>query len=343
MTALSAVPEAPLRPVPWSRLAWVAWRRYRGTLVATVGVLVALGAFLLVDGLRMRTAYDSYLSCTPTRSLSCQFAWETFRDGYAQPGLVQVVLMFVPGVVGVFAGAPVLARELETGTYRYTWTQTVGRTRAAVAAVVPGAWGVAVIVAAFGILVAWHDQPLADSGVLPRLRSLVFPASGVAGAGWALAGFALGVLAGMIWRRVLPALASGLIAWFGLAFLTATVLRPRYRSPLTTTSFELAPADVPLDQWWTKGGVRVTDADLNSALQAAGLPTLDSGTATAHPGTAAGIDPVQYLVQHDYSQVTSYQPGGWYWGFQWLEFGWLTVLALLLLAGALRLLARRTA
>ena len=83
-------------------------------------------------------------------SAKCRFEWQNFHDSYAQIGLVGVILVFLPGLVGAFAGAPVLARELETGTFRYTWTQGVGRMRWAVAVLVPGAVGVAVIIGAFG-------------------------------------------------------------------------------------------------------------------------------------------------------------------------------------------------
>ena len=87
-----------------------------------------------------------------------------------------------------------LARELESGTFRYAWTQAVGRMRWAVAALVPRRLGVAVIMAAFGAVVTWHNQPLVEAGITPRLHTTVFPVTGLAGAGWALAGFALGVL-----------------------------------------------------------------------------------------------------------------------------------------------------
>lgn len=96
-------------------------------------------------------------------------------------------------------------------------------------------------------------------------------------------------------------------------------------------------------QWWTKGGLRVSDARINEVLQRIGLPNLNGGgSVSAQPG-ASGTDPVQYLIQHGYHQVTSYQPDSRYWTFQWIEFGWLAALALLLLAATLWLLRRRPA
>ena len=343
MTVLASAPQAPVRPVPWRALSWVAWRRYRTTLAATAGVLAVIGVYLVVDGARMRSVYATYLACTPNHSAKCQFAWETFRQGYGAPGLLGVILLFLPGIIGAFAGAPVLAREFETGTFRFAWTQGVGRMRWALAAIVPGAVGVAVIMAAFGALVSWHNQPLVDSGITPRLHATVFPVTGVAAAGWALAGFALGVLAGLLWRRVLPGLATAFAAWFGLAFLAAQI-RLHYLTPLTTTSLEQSGRDFEIDQWWTKGGVRVDDAQINSVLQAIGFQQSggDGKVTVAQPGGGSSIDPVQYLLQHGYTQITSYQPDSRYWTLQWIEFGALTALSLLLLGAAFWLLRRRS-
>ena len=343
MTTLAPAPAPAVRPVPWTRLAWVVWRRYRATLLAILGVLAVLGVDLVLTGQRARTAYATAAACTPPGSASCRFEWQNFRDSYAQIGLVGVILVFLPGVVGVFAGAPVLARELETGTFRYTWTQGVGRMRWAVAVLVPGALGVAVIVGAFGLLVSWHNQPLVDSGVVQRLHTTVFPVTGIAGAGWALAGFGLGVLAGMLCRRVLPALVTAFGAWFGLAYLASEV-RAHYLAALTTPSLNLSPTDLPLDQWWTKGGYRISDTQINSVLHTIGVQMDGSGKVfAAAPGADDSVDPNQYLLGHGYQPVTSYQPDSRFWTFQWIEFGWLIALTLLALGTTLWLLRRRPA
>ena len=166
--------------------------------------------------------------------------------------------------------------------------------------------------------------------------------TGPAAAAWTLAAFALGVLAGILWRRVLPALGTAFAVWFGLAYLAATHLRPHYRSPLTTTSQQFSPSDLTVDQWWTKGGAKVSDAQINQVLQTIGVQQHGSGNFSVQVG-GGGVDPVQYLLSHGYTQVTSYQPDSRFWTFQWIEFGWLTLLAVLLLATAFWLLRRRPA
>jgi hypothetical protein len=217
------------------------------------------------------------------------------------------MLVWTPGVIGAFAGAPLLAREFETGTFRFAWTQGVGRMRWVVAHLVPAALGVAVIGLAFGLLITWYDQPLVDSGIQQRLHAGEFPLTGVAVAGWALAAYAIGLLLGLVSRRVVPALAATLAAWTGLAFLAADVLRAHYATPLATSSLQLGSHDLPIEQWWTKGGIRASEGQVNQVLQAIGVQSGGGGNFQAGPG-GADIDPVQYLIQHGYTQWTSYQP-----------------------------------
>ena len=62
-------------------------------------------------------------------------------------------------LIGAFAGAPVLARELETGTFRYAWTQGFGRWRWTLAKLVPLAVAVAAVTGVLSVLLSWYYQP----------------------------------------------------------------------------------------------------------------------------------------------------------------------------------------
>ena len=342
LSVLTGTSSTSPRPVPWHRLAWVAWRRYRTTLVATGALIVVLAGFMLARGHQMRDAYAAVKACAPQPSASCGFAFAQFHDTYANTGPLAALFVWLPAVIGAFAGAPLLARELESGTFRYTWTQGAGRTRWMVSLTVSGVLCVAALAAAFGLLVTWYQQPLFDSGMQFRLHASVFPVTGVAVIGWAVLAFAIGVFVGLLTRRVLAAVALTLAAWTGLGFLAGSVLRDRYAAPLVTSNLQLSPSDFPVDQWWTKGGVRIGDAQLNQVLQAVGVQPIDGGPVQVAPGSSA-VDPVQYLIQHGYTQLTSYQPDSRYWTFQWIEFGWLTLLSVLLLAASIWLLRRRPA
>lgn len=345
MTALTIAAPRSINPVPWQRLVWVAWRRYRTTLIATVGILGLVGAYLLVSGLQIHSDYDAWRACTPRNSATCNFALTNFLNKYGSSGLLGFVQVATPGLVGAFIGVPLLGRELESGTFRYAWTQGVGRMRWTLAMLIPGIVGSAAIMGAFGALVAWRNQPLVEANIAPRMGGTHFPAVAPAVIGWALLAFAIGVLAGLLWRRVLPALVTTVVLWFGLAVLASIGLRNHYLPPLTTTKLLFNSPDQTVSVWWTRGGQQVGTGQLNQVLQAAGIQGFNAGGnihVQAAPGSG-GVDPIQYLVQHGYTQVTSYQPAGRFHAFQWIEFGWLTLLAALLLATTVLLMRRRQA
>ncbi len=64
----------------------------------------------------------------------------------------------------------------------------------------------------------------------------LFDLRGVAFAAWTLAAFAIGALAGMLIRRVVPAIAATLAVYAGLAFAAGGVLREHYLTPLVTSA-----------------------------------------------------------------------------------------------------------
>ncbi len=47
------------------------------------------------------------------------------------------------------------------------------------------------------------------------------------------------------------------------------------------------------------------------------------------PSTPVNFDPVQYLIQHGYAQLTTLQPASRFWPFHSIEGGWLLALSLL--------------
>jgi hypothetical protein len=344
-TASRALTTSPDRSVPWRNMAWVTWRRHRTTAMAILGVLGLTAIYLVVTGVEMRSAWHTVQACTPQQSSACNFEWTNFQDTHSNPGLVSALFLFAPLLIGVFVGAPLIGRELEAGTFRYAWTQGVDRVRWAVAMIVTGATVVAVLTGALGVLISWHDHPLWQAQITPRLQASEFPATGLAIVGWAVAAYAAGVLAGLLWRRVLPAFATAMVTTFGLAFVVSK-LRMHYLAPLKTSSLAYVPGSQPISQWWEKDGTRVSIAELNRVLRAGGVQQVQSGgggklTVTARPNQ--GTDPMTYLLHHGYVQWTGYQPGSRYWTFQWIEFGWLAALAAALLVVTLLLLRHRDA
>jgi hypothetical protein len=126
-----------------------------------------------------------------------------------------------------------LAREIETGTFRYAWTQGVGRRRWALAKLVLVGLAVAALAEAFSVVVSWYYQPYLAPGRLydptSALPHWLFDLRGVAFAAWTLAAFAMGALAGMLIRRVVPAIVATLASYTVLALVVGDVLRADYQ------------------------------------------------------------------------------------------------------------------
>jgi hypothetical protein len=178
--------DASPRPVPWRRMVWVTWRQHRAALAGMAVFLGAFAVYLWLTGLQMRHAEAAY--CHPAGALGCAI---NFTGRYGETAImVSIALQAVPALVGAFVGAPVLARELETGTFRFAWTQGIGRLRWTVGKLVPLAVVVAAVAGAFTVLFAWYTQPWAAAGYVIPFSPRVFDLLGVAFAAWALAAFA---------------------------------------------------------------------------------------------------------------------------------------------------------
>jgi hypothetical protein len=334
--------DARLRPVPWRRMTGVTWRQHRIALAGAAVLLGALAAYLWIAGLPLHRAYDAAVACHPASSAACQGLDNTLdgMDNFLSNGFILQVL---PAAIGAFVGAPVLARELETGTFRYAWTQGFGRRRWAVAKLALLAVVVTAAAAAFGALLTWYYQPfVGDQSLgLPRTTPLtpaLFDLRGVGFPAWTLAAFAIGVLAGTLIRRVVPAIAATLVVYAGLVFAAAGFLRAHYLTPLLASDYSSVPSNAwVVSQWWTKDG-RVAFGDYPPASvlnQFCPPPPAGKG------GPSEGWGPC--LVQHGYTMWTSYQPASRFWPFQWIEGGWLLALSALLIAATIWLVQHRAA
>jgi ABC-type transport system involved in multi-copper enzyme maturation permease subunit len=328
--------DARLRRVPWRRMAWVTWRQHRAALGGVAAFLGAFAVYLWLTGLQMHHAEAAY--CHPAGSLGCAI---NFTGRYGETAIiVSIALQAVPALIGAFAGAPVLARELETGTFRYAWTQGIGRLRWTVGKLVPLAVAVTAVAGAFTVLIAWYNQPWAAAGYVTPFSARVFDLLGVAFGAWTLAAFAIGVLAGMLIRRAVPAIAASLAAYAGLAFATALWLRGRYITPLVTHHANLPGSAWIISHWYTgRNGKPLSQAAISQILQAVHPATNKTGPNTSQ----TFVNAVGYLTQHGYTFWVSYQPGSRFWPFQWIEGGWLLALSVLLIAATVWLVRRRAA
>jgi hypothetical protein len=334
--------DASLRPVPWRRMVWVTWRQHRFALAGVAALLSGLAVYVWVVGRRLHHAYAAAIACHPASSIACSEVIRRFNDMgvHLANGLVWQP---VPALIGAFVGAPVLARELETGTFRYAWTQGFGRWRWTLAKLVLLAVVVAAAAGAFSVVLSWYYRPYFAAGNQTMFFSQASPLSaglfdlrGVAFAAWTLAAFAIGALAGMLIRRVVPAIVATLVAYSGLALAAGMFLRRHYLTALLTSKPNVPATAWIMSQWWTKGGkFAFTGLPPMNLLQQFCAPPAEAAGKPS-PGTLA-----QCLSKHGYAQWTSYQPAGRFWSFQFIEGGWLLGLSVALMAATVWFVRRR--
>jgi hypothetical protein len=213
-------------------MLWVTWRQHRGLLITVLATLVVTVAGTLVAGLKIHHDYAIVAACHPVHSAACQQLGDWFLADWHLGNGIRVALLAVTILLAMFAGPPVVARELEDRTYRYAWTQGIGRVRWAVAKLTY--LGSVVTIAALIVsqLFTWLFAPFLTTQDLTVLTPAVFDTRGITYAAWTLTAFCLGAFLGALIRRVLPAMAAALGAYLFLSALTWLYLDDHY--PIST-------------------------------------------------------------------------------------------------------------
>lgn len=295
---------------------WLTVRQHRMQLVVTVALLAVFGVVLLVHGIGTTNA---------VAGLSGDDLEQVVQERYQLLGQVVGWLPVAPVLVGLFWGAPVLAREVERGTLVLVWTQSVPRHRWLLAKL---AWlGLLVTLAglALGVMMSAWLTTFEGTRHANRFGSAdMFGVTGVAGGAWWLFGFVLGVAGGAVLRRMLPAMAVT-IALFIVVMFGVFTNRESYATPERVVPTEDTPA----------GDVLLADAAWldPSGKEVAGVPASLCSDRETYLDCAreAGYRTVSYV-----------HPAGQYWRFQWTEAGILLFGTVLLAGVAYRRVARRS-
>jgi hypothetical protein len=318
-------------------MTWVTWRQYRYQGALAAALFAVLGVVLLITGLHAAQVWHSALAAGCMKDNSCG------NLSLNNPAFTTLVLATsaVPLLPGLFWGAPAMAQELEAGTNQFAWTQSI--TRRHWLAVKAG-WlllGAAVLAGAVSALVTWWSGPdnALTAGAFGATR---FDITGIAPAGYAVFAMALGICAGMLLRRTLPALAVTLAGFAVLRVLT-TWLRPHYMTPVTTYYKLAVRAFTPTGSYLgiSQGfigpnGQIPASSSTNSVFNSMVVP------AVCQNANNTG-SPLSCLAAHGYREYVTYQPANRFWAFQGIETGIFVVLAAVLLGVTFWVLKRRDA
>jgi hypothetical protein len=333
---------------------WLSWRQLRAQVYTTIVLFAVLGVGLTVTGSRLARAFreSGLASCAALGN--CPAAQHAFA-GASRPYqpvffAAMIIAYLVPVLIGLFWGAPMIAQELEDGTFRLVWTQSVSRTRWLAVRLSLTVLTAALADAAVSVAVTWWSRPLdraaglpaADEGLsLPNhFSQVVFGARDLAPVGYALFACALGVAAGLLARRTVPAMAITLAALTAVLVAVPVAVRAHYREPLSLSVPMVLSPDRPQLIQSAAGNFTVSTPVSIPGAWITSLSLVDAaGKPYRGPGPDICRDPAATDQQCDdainglrLAQLVRYQPGARYWQFQWMELALYLVLALALAA-----------
>ena len=332
-------------------MIWLTWRQFRAPIWAALGALAVLATALAVTGPGLRDFYaDSGLA---TCRDDCAEGARTFlaqaTAGIHLPlylgGLI--VMVVLPALVGLFWGAPLVARELEAGTFRLIWSQSVTRTRWLSVKLLGGA---AVSVAFAGLAslaVSWWAVPF-DKAYDNRIQPQVFPMRGIVPIGYAALAFVLGVAVGMILRRTVAAMALTLVAVAAIQIVMPFWVRPHLATPVR---IEQALDTSELRSLMMSDGGRI---EVTGHVDSPGAWVVSNETMTSDGRPFTGPydenvcgrigDPSEcktWLGSLGLRQRAAYHPAERVWTLQWRETALLRALAVVVAGGCFWWLRRR--
>jgi ABC-2 family transporter protein len=328
-------------------MIWLTWRQFRVQALVALTLLAAAAVILAVTGSHLHHLYDSSGIATCKAHGDCPTVEATFlsHESFLR-NLLGPLLLVIPVLTGIFWGAPLLARELENGTYRLAWTQSVTRTRWLATKITLIGLASIAVAELFSLMVRWWFSPI-DKVNMNRLAQGVFDERGIVAIGYAAFAFAFAVTAGALIRRTLPAMATTLLAFVGVRLITTYWIRPHLIAPKHTTAalrfgsnlgFEAGPSGVmfvahnpSIPNAWVlssqivdKAGHVPTAQSLRSFLQTA------CPNSVANPGNEEAFQACLNRLSARFHLALTYQPASRYWPLQGFETAIFLGLALIL-------------
>jgi ABC-type transport system involved in multi-copper enzyme maturation permease subunit len=322
-------------------MTWLVWRQHRKQLLFGVAALIVLGAFFVGTGRPIHDRFEQLglPDCLPeamdapvvvdTDALDrsgveapamdegtlaigrCVQAARDFFGGYQNVIFTGLLLLVLPMLAGMFWGAPLVAREIEHGTHRLVWTQGVSRLRWAATKIGLVSAAVLVLTAIFAAMLTWWITPVIETSG-QRFAYIFFDIHGIVVFGYVLFALALGVFAGAVTGRMLPAMATTVVGFLATRLLVMLAARTRY-GPTETRRLE----DLGVDADQMRN-------DLHGDWILAENAVFNDADGTSH-------------------SVLTIHPAGDFWVFQAIETGIFVALAIGLLLATVYWIRRRIA
>jgi len=316
-------------------MTWVTWRQYRYQSALAVALLAALAVALMISGLHAAWVWHSALAAC-AKDNSCG----NLNLSLSSPAFTTLVVATsaVPLLPGLFWGAPMVASELEAGTNQFAWTQSITK-RYWLA--VKACWllfAAAVLAGAVSAIVTWWSSPY-NAYNADGFESNRFDVTDIVPVSYAIFAMALGICAGLLLRRTIPAMAVTLAGFAGVRVLISQWLRLHYMTPVTVY-YNLAGNWSPRGAYLgvSQGIVGPNGQSPPAATNGANFNGVSVPAECQNSNNIASC-----LAAHGYRGYLSYQPASRFWAFQGIETGIFVVLAAVLLAVTFWVLKRRDA
>ena len=298
-------------------MTWLVWRQNRVSYVWLGVALGVIGVFIVVTGLAMR-GFEGGIDCLRINANPSCGGQGDFQREFGALLTVNGWFNLLPALVGIFVGAPLLAREFEHGTHRLVWTQGISRTRWLSAQL--GA--VLAVVVATGVVIAvgmtWWRAPW--DVINSRFDPLGYDFEGLMPFATLLLAASIGVVAGTALRRTVPAMAAALGGFLAVRLPVEFLARAHFLTPLTMTLSGPGKSGAPDGAW-------VLDTGL---LDAAGNRVSTVVIPADCPNDLTSLNAC--LGAHGIRNVVTYQPADRFWALQSIEAGIYVAIAIVCIA-----------
>jgi ABC-type transport system involved in multi-copper enzyme maturation permease subunit len=218
-------------------VTWVSWRLQRTESLIAIGILALLAALLVPTGIQMANAYHqdglaACLSINPSKPVLCGNELGNFQQRFQTLTTLANWFTLIPGLIGVLLAAPFIL-DLENGTYRLAWTQSITRGRWLLGKLGLSALAAVLAAGALTLLFTWWRAP--NIHINGRLDTGNYDTTGTVVIGYTLFALALALALGAIWRRAAASLTVAFVGYFAVRILVDYSLRNHLVAPLKAT------------------------------------------------------------------------------------------------------------
>ncbi len=216
-------------------MTWVSWRLQRTETLIAVGILVLLAALLVPTGIQMANVYhrDGLAVCLSVNpGPACGQKLGDFQQRFQALTTLANWFTLIPGLIGVLLAAPFIF-DLENGTYRLAWTQSITRGRWLLGKLGFPAAAAVLAAGALILLFTWWRAP--NVHINGRLDTGNYDTTGTVVIGYTLFALALALALGAIWRRAAVSLTVAFVGYFAARIFVDYSLRNHLVAPLKAT------------------------------------------------------------------------------------------------------------